>query len=309
MAIDAKRLANIDVDVRTNFQLTFEDRFGSEENWFPELSTELSTEKRTITQAFVFDNAKIEETQFGQPPRYRQIGGQEQEIELKIYDDGLNLDAYNMAADNLGLFVQRANMMGERAALHPKDLAVDVLVNGDTSAYNIWDGQPFFSNTHPKQNGVNIDNLLSGTLDATNYQAARTQMRRFASDSGTDDVMNILPTHTVVPPELEITLKQIVQNTMTAADNKNTENVLVNTSKPIVEAKLTDANDWFVLSNDRSVSPFILIRHSQFGNFDLHSETGDDDPSFRDHHVRRWWIRAVMRVWPSRPELMIKVVN
>lgn len=51
------------------------------------------------------------------------------------------------------------------------------------------------------------------------------------------------------------------------------------------------------------------MKHNEFGDFDLHSEISNDDPAFRDHHVRRWWIRAVMTVWPTRPETMIKVVN
>jgi hypothetical protein len=246
-----------------------------------------------VTQAFLFDHANIQETNFGQPPDYHLMQGEKATIPLKIYNDAVAVSAYDLADDAFGLIANRVSDLGKRAALHPKDLAVDILENGDTSTdYVIYDGQQFFSNTHTKPNSVNIDNLMAGTLDTTNYQAVRTAMRRFASDLGTDDVYGIAPTHTIVPPDLEVTINQIVHNSLLPVATWNTENaVLKGSSIPIVEPRLTDVNDWYVATTELGVMPFIEIRHNTFGNFDLISETSDSDPSFRDHHQRRWWIQ------------------
>jgi phage major head subunit gpT-like protein len=313
MADTLKQLNELDIQVQTEFQINFEEISNNQEtNWFPQLATTIqSGNKMEVTQAFLFDHANIQETNFGQPPDYHLMQGTKATIPLKIYNDAVAVSAYDLADDAFGLIANRVADLGKRAALHPKDLAVDILENGDTSTdYIIYDGQQFFSNTHAKPNSVNIDNLLAGVLSTTTYQAARTAMRRFASDLGSDDVYGIAPTHTIVPPDLEVTINQIVSNGLLPVATWNTENaVLQGSSTPIVEPRLTDTNDWFVATTQLGVNPFIEIRHNTFGNFDLISETSDSDPSFRDHHQRRWWIRAVMTVFPTRPETMIKVVN
>jgi phage major head subunit gpT-like protein len=313
MADTLKQLNELDIQVQTEFQINFEEISSNKEtNWFPQLATTIqSGNKMEVTQAFLFDHANIQETNFGQPPDYHLMQGEKAVIPLKIYNDAVAVSAYDLADDAFGLIANRVSDLGKRAALHPKDLAVDILENGDTSTdYVIYDGQQFFSNTHTKPNSVNIDNLMAGTLDTTNYQAVRTAMRRFASDLGPDDVYGIAPTHTIVPPDLEVTINQIIHNSLLPVTNFNTENaVLKGSSIPIVEPRLTDVNDWYVATTELGVSPFIEIRHNTFGSFDLISETSDSDPSFRDHHQRRWWIRAVMTVFPTRPETMIKVVN
>lgn len=308
-----RQLNELSVQIETSFQINFDDTVANKEkNWFPPLRNITKSKKRTgITQKWIHDHANIKETEYGQPPTFHKMQGQSTTIDLKNFEDALRIDALDFDEDDEGLIVPRAADLGKRAALHPKDLATDILENGETATYTIFDGQPFFSNTHAKPNSVNIDNLMAGVLSSTTYQAVRTAMRRFASDLGTDDVYGITPTHTIIPPDLEITLAQILNATQLAGGPGHTDNVVLrNSSIPIMEPRLTDVNDWYVATTEFSgVMPFLQIDHIKYGQFVLHSEISDEDPAFRDHKERRWWMFAIMTVWPTRPETMIKVVN
>jgi phage major head subunit gpT-like protein len=304
-----KQLVDLDVDIRTQFQVRFEE-VESNEVWLPRLSTNMSTNKLVLTQQWIHDHAQITETDFGQPPTYHEMTGEYTQIPLKIYEDALYLSAYDMEEDNTGQISERAADLGARAAKHPQDLAAAALAAGDTSDdYLIYDGQRFFANAHPKPDGSTFDNLLAGVFDATNYQAGRTAMQRFYSDLGSSDPYGIKPNFVIAPPDLEITVLQVLRNAEIAITGGPVTNQLQGTATPIFESRLTDTNDWYLASTELGIMPFIDIRHSRFGNFNLHSEISDDDPAFRDHGQRRWWLRAVLRVFFTRPETMIKYVN
>jgi phage major head subunit gpT-like protein len=304
-----KQLVDLDLDIRTQFQVRFEE-VEKNETWFPRLSSGVTTNKLVLTQEWIHDHAQITETDFGQPPTYHEMQGEYTQIPLKIYDDALQVSAYDLAEDNTGLISQRASDLGMRAAKHPQDLAAVALANGDTSDdYLIYDGQRFFANAHPKPDGSTFDNLLAGAFDSANYQIGRTAMQRFYSDLGSTDPYGVKPNFVIAPPDIEVDVLEVLRNTEVSSSSAAIGNVLQGTATPIIESRLTDTNDWYLATTELGIMPFLDIRHTEFGRFDLHSEVSNDDPAFRDHHARRWWLRAVLRVFFTRPETMIKFVN
>jgi phage major head subunit gpT-like protein len=304
-----KQLNDLTRQIETDFEIAFEDA-NKLLNWVNQLSFQVSTNKLTINQKWIYDYAKLTERNLAEPPQYKDLAGEYATYELKEYGDALRISAYDISEDDEGLLLSRASDLGKEVGRFESRLAADILNNGD-SDYIIYDGQPIFSNTHSKPNGGNIDNLISGTLDTTAYQAARVAMMRFVSDlNDTDDVYGIAPTHLIVPPELEVTANQIVNNGLLPVENFNTENaVLRGSAKVLTEARLTDTNDWFVATDEFGVNPFMIVKHRDYGDFKIHAEIDDDSQAFRDHRERRWWTFALRLVYPTRPETMIKVVN
>jgi phage major head subunit gpT-like protein len=308
MANTLKQINDLDRDIRTTFQIKYED-VEKNEVWFNRLSTQITTNKISLTQEFILDHAQINRTDFGQPPTYHEMEGLYTTIPTYPYDDALQVSAYDITEDSVGLIRERAGDMGKRAAKHPQDLAADALARGDTSDdFLIYDGQRFFANAHPKA-GTTFDNLLAGTFDSTNFNVVRTAMRRFFSDLGSDDPYGAEPNFVIGPPDLEVAFAEVLNNSWVPSSSAAIENVQKGLATSIIESRLTDTNDWYVATTDLGVMPFIDIRNSEFGNFNLVSEVSNDSPAFRDHHARRWWLRAVLRVFFTRPETMIKVVN
>ncbi len=79
----------------------------------------------------------------------------------KTYEDSVSVPRDQIEDDNLGLFTNSMQQLGQNAAVHADQLLSALLANGDDATSLAYDGQPFFSATHP-ENGATVSNITTG---------------------------------------------------------------------------------------------------------------------------------------------------
>lgn len=144
--------------------------------------------------------------------RTMQVLNRDYELTLAVPRNAIQDDQY-------GLYANRSELMGYQAEKLPDDLIVAALQGGKASTAVTWDTVPFFSASHP----VNIDNAGSPTqsnlftstpLNPANWDAVRTTFSQYKTDAGR--VTGWRPDTLIVPPQLEITAKNIVASNIIA---------------------------------------------------------------------------------------------
>ena len=106
------------------------------------------------------------------------------------------------------------------------------------------DGVSLFDASHPLTDGSTTSNTSSNALGEANLQASLTTMRREVTPDGV--LTATVPTHLIVPPDLEFTAKELVQSALSGTDNQI--NVLSQKGLTVlVSPDLTDTNDYFLV--------------------------------------------------------------
>jgi phage major head subunit gpT-like protein len=286
----------------------FNQVYNADTNWAKGFVTKVTTDQDTINLPFVESIARLNLGARGVATPLRNILGGNASIEVAKYEDGFEVSFHDIASDRLDLYVARAQDLATAAALLVRDLVSDALRLGDTAAYLMYDGQNYFANAHPK-GGTTFDNLLAGALDSANYQATRTAMRRFPSDAGAADPLGMVPSHLVVPPDLEYTAMELMNNSFVPGGQGEAEQIIRGMSEVVVDVKLTDTNDWYVVKADGAVKPFVHVQKQGFAPFQVFRAGDDPEGDAHKREVLQIWGRTYETVYPTRPEFAIKVVN
>ncbi len=217
----------------------------------------------------------------GRLPRLREWIGERQVNNLssrgyvianKDFEGTVGIKKPDIEDDQFGLFNMSLDLLAQQAKLWPELRVVDALQNGHTTAaaYACFDGQPFFSASHP----VNPDNAGAGTysnysasalaLTAPNYQTARQTMMSYTGEDG--NPLGIVPNVLMVPPQLEATARQILNADFiapAAALGGNSagvvqSNVLKGSANLIVNPYLAaQATTWYLFSTQFPIRPLL----------------------------------------------------
>lgn len=117
----------------------------------------------------------------------------------------------------------------------------------DASGNLIYDGQPFFSDSHPNKVGVTFDNYNSANaLSAANLRSAYETYTQTNNRDERGAVIELTPDVLLIPPALKFTAQEILESTLVPYVTNNTQNVL-KSILPIMEwAHLTDTDGWFI---------------------------------------------------------------
>ena len=150
---------------------------------------------------------------------------------------------------------ERAEQQARAAELFARDDIIDILNLGTTTEYIGYDGVPFFSLLHPKGlPGETYANLFNGALDAANLAAGLAAARRIPSDAGLAFPLDIIMNWLVVPPELYLLAQQLVTSAQSVGIITLADNQVRGVCEVLTDAKLTDPNDWFLLSAGRNTA-------------------------------------------------------
>ena len=175
-------------------------------------------------------------------------------IRNKDFEGTLAVDRNAIEDDRVGIIKPRIQDLALRAKNFPSRLVSDLIINGDTN--KAYDGNAFFANR-----GTN-DNLLAGTGTTesailTDLATARKTMLQFVDDEG--EVLEIEGDTVVCPVDLEPTFMKIVKSsTYITASASGVANVWAGIIKNvIVDPRLTDSNDWYLLATGYPLRPFI----------------------------------------------------
>lgn len=223
-------------------------------------------------------------------------------IENKDFESTIAVPINKIEDDQYGVFGPMFTMMGQNAKQHPDRIVYDVWSKGKTAI--CYDGQPFFSATHPietEKGPIVVSNYQTGSgpswflidssrpikpmvfqtrkpyqflsitnpqdhhvfmkgeylyvvnarvnagfalwqlaacsdadLTHDNYAALRAQMIGIRKENG--DKMGVIPTHLVVPAELEAKARQVVKN--------ETRIITIEAGSPAVPQSVPISNEW-----------------------------------------------------------------
>lgn len=209
----------------------------------------------------------------GTVPRMRQWGtgrlakglrSESYSLENLKYEATIEVDRDEIADDQTGQIRVRVAELAQRAATHKDYLVAELLINGESSGYNSYDGVPFLSDSHSSGASGSQDNKLEyGVTDADNatvaeFKAALKQaiaaMLAFKDDQGEPMLVSATGLTCVVPPAMYFTALEAINASMVAS----TSNVLEGAARVIAFPWLTDASKWYLLKTDGVIRPFIF---------------------------------------------------
>lgn len=209
--------------------------------------------------------------------RLRRWDGERKVVNGKSYDYTVTHEKFELTAgipveeiedDNVGAYNDMIEDMGLQSELWPDDLAFELLLRGENSAYPGFDGKAFFANDHELKSGSTIDNLIGSTaLTKANLAAVIAQMMSWVGEDGRS--LRVRPTLLAIPPNLEETARQILMgatiaevfgsNTAAAAASNTMQGRLQYRVYPEL-ATAAGGNDtsWYVFDTSRSTKPIVL---------------------------------------------------
>jgi phage major head subunit gpT-like protein len=184
------------------------------------------------------------------------------QLENKSYEATLAVDREEIEDDSLGLFDARAAEMGRVAARIWFKLLIDALVNGNAATSLGFDGVPFFSTSHPlNPAGVQSNNFVGAgfAFSEAALIAGVNAMKRYTGEDGR--FMGVSPTHLIVPPELEIPARKILNAALVTNGGTNVlSGYLQIIVIPELAATGTGGADsvWFLADLSAPIKPLIL---------------------------------------------------
>jgi phage major head subunit gpT-like protein len=205
----------------------------------------------------------------GAMPTVQQWLGEIQAKQLEDYDYTIKnkdwavavpVNENDVADDQTGVHTMFPAMLAQRIMRHPEKLMIDLLINGDSNV--AYDGVAFFSDVSGART---IDNLLAGTGDSLaemeeDLNAALVAMAEFEDDNG--EPLNLRGDLIVCPVALENNFRRLVQSTSdpTASGGIETFNPYAGRFTVIGDPRLDadDADDWYLLSTQEIVKPFVF---------------------------------------------------
>lgn len=194
-------------------------------------------------------------------------------IRKKDWELTIGVQRDEILFDKLGLVRPRIMELARQAMVHYDVLIFELLAAGFATA--CYDGQYFFDSDHPV-NGASQSNVTDQPLSATSYAAGRAAMMGRLNEAGAP--LGIVPTHLVVPPQLEATAKAILKAQTIEGGGTN----IHYQSAELVVAPWLAAHPtkWFLLDLSREVKPLILqkVKEPEFVAMDR----PDDENVFRN---------------------------
>jgi len=147
--------------------------------------------------------------------------------------------------DDLGAFTNMVSTFSKMARTTANGIAYDILQNkGDYANYKMADGSGLYVSAR--------NNSATDALSSTALSAGRIAMSKHKSIDGKTP-LNIVPKFLIVPPELEVTAKEIIASTAKlGADNVAVPNVNQNLYTVVVDAEMTSATAWYLLASYRT---------------------------------------------------------
>jgi len=196
----------------------------------------------------------------------------------------LEVDRDEIADDKTGQIRIRIGELAERAATHKDYLVAQLILNGETSGFNSYDGVTFFSNNHVSgSSGLQSNELESDAVDPNNasteefrdgLKAAIGAMLDYKDDQGDPMAISGTGLSCIVPTTMYLTALEAVSATVVSS----TSNVLSGVARVIAFPWLSDQSKWYLLKTDGVVRPFIF-QDREAAEFTALTE--DSDEGFR----------------------------
>lgn len=176
---------------------------------------------------------------------------------------------------------------------YPAETVIQTLDDGTTNL--AYDSVAFFANTGRTNvnlvngSGTTVDNILS------DLNTNRAAMKNFVDEESRK--LNITGNLAVIPPGLETKFMEITRAKLRSA----TDNIYYGALDYVVDGRLSDANDWYLLATNEFIKPLLFV---SVGDVNVAVK----DTTFDDRSITVG-ADAMGNIGYSFPQLAIKVVN
>ncbi len=232
---------------------------------YSQLTTEIASTKKNVLVAIADLLPQMREwlgdRVFHNPGMFAQL------IENKHYELSMEVNADDVADDDLAGYFMTSMALGERANEHP-DVLLAQLLQGATGILG-YDGQNFFDTDHPtdarNQSGAAQSNLAASgrALTAANWEFVVTTMAGWKAGPGGGQLIGSVPNAVIVPRQLEATARRIFESdTLANAGATVMEtNIYKGAAKVIVFDLLNNQpTTWYAVDLRSMLKPFIIVK-------------------------------------------------
>jgi len=181
-------------------------------------------------------------------------------LENQDFELTIGVDRDDWEDENLGIYSALFQEMGRSAAKWPDEIVKTALQAG-TSAVT-FDGVPFFDTAHPLDPaGVQSNNFTGTALSSATFASVRAAMMSYTGENGIP--LGLMPNLLVVPPQLEVTARQILNaefivGTEASATGGNT-NVFRGAADILVVPEIAnEPTTWYLADTSRPVRPLLF---------------------------------------------------
>lgn len=240
----------------------FFNRFGATRAHFGELATRIVSTSDHETYRWLGTVPKLRE--WGSGRLTQGLRSESYSVSNLKYEATIEVDRDEIADDQTGQIRLRVAELAQRAATHKDYLIAQLLIGGETSGNNSYDGVSFFNNAHASGESGSQDNLLTASAQSEDaptvsefkeaLKAAIGAMLGFKDDQGEPMLIDTTGLVCVVPPTMLFTATEAVHSTVV----ENTSNALAGIAKVVSMPWLTDLSKWYLLKTDGVVRPFIF---------------------------------------------------
>ncbi|MCG8405120.1 MAG: Mu-like prophage major head subunit gpT family protein [Phycisphaerales bacterium] len=259
----------------------FFNRMEATPNHFRDLSTRIVSTTDQENYRWLGTVPKIRE--WGTGRLAQGLRSESYSVENLKYEATIEVDRDEISDDQTGQIRLRVGELAQRAATHKDFLISHLLIDGETSGNNSYDGVSFFNAAHESGASGQQSNLL--TFDAVDSDAptaeefkaalaeAIAQMLAFKDDQGEPALFSASGMVCVVPPTMLFTASEAINATVVGNDT----NILKGIARVISFPWLTDKSKWYLLKTDGVVRPFIFQDREPI---ELNALTEDSDEGF-----------------------------
>ena len=240
----------------------FFQRFEAATTHYQELATRIQSSSESETYKWLGSVPRMREWGTGRVARG--LGTESYSVENLKYESTLEVDRDEISDDKTGQIRIRIGELAVRAATHKDYLISQLLINGESSGFNSYDGVSFFNDAHVSGSSGSQDNMLTSTADdpdnptTDEFKAALKDaigtLMGFKDDQG--DPMSISATGLVcvVPTTMYLTALEAVSATIVSS----TSNVVEGGARIIAFPWLTNQSKWYLLKTDGVIRSFIF---------------------------------------------------
>ena len=240
----------------------FFNRFEGTPSYYRDLATRIVSNSDRETYRWLGTVPKLREWGTGRVAKG--LRTESYSVENLKYEATIEVDRDEISDDQTGQIRLRVAELAQRAATHKDYLLGQLLQLGGGPAAEVYDGQPFFSDSHSSGESGTQSNDLTYADDeptdpaVTNFRGsvkqAIAQMMKFKDDVGEPMAIAGTGLVCVTPPNLYLTALEALNATIISS----TTNVLEGAARVIALPWLTNASTWYLLKTDVAVRSFIF---------------------------------------------------
>lgn len=244
--------ANLDA-LRVQFSMVFEKAYGETPIFYDQLATTIPS--TTASNQYGWLAKQITLKKWAGERVAQNLSEHSHIVVNQKFEGTVEVDRDQIEDDNLGMY--SGMIIPQLAAAtkkHPDGL-LKTLIQANPLGF---DGKALFADDHPVYNkaGDTYDNNFPSTaLSADNFNTTWAKMVQYKGED--DQLLGIMPTHLIVPPQLKKTAMEILQADLVAGASGGFSNVLKGWAQIMVIPELAnESTTWYLADLSKPLKPF-----------------------------------------------------